>query len=241
MNLSLDMWRRQGVPTSVSQYLALEARKPPPVAAIPEPPPTPHALDEKQRKRFAKQGRMLRALAKLRGVAKVAGVDYQRFYRYAAELGSDAKLTEPEYRQLRAELGRFPDAWPEGSKDQAKAIRREINLPLQAAAKRKRRAALAADQADRMATVAVVHCRASAIYTVLTYPRYQTMLEVMKGLSKALAPSFRTTDGKGLLTRDSLKKAIQRELKKPDLADRVETKRERYRNGLPIDLFRRRR
>jgi hypothetical protein len=257
MDLTADAWRTQRVPISVSAFLAAEqARKPPPVAAKPEPPPPTSApqpqasrdsrdhappLGEDARNRFAKQGRMLRVLAKIRGVAKIDGVDYQRFYRSAAELGSAAKLTESEYRQIRTELGRFPDAWPDGTQDLAKAIQREINLPLQAAAKHKRRAALAADKADRMATVAVVHCRASAIYTVLTYPRYQTMLEVMKALMKALAPSFRTADGKGLLTGGSLKKAIQREIKKPDLAYRVETKRERTRNGLPIDLFRRRR
>jgi hypothetical protein len=254
MDLNLDTWRTQRVPTSASEYLAWEARQPPPVVEPPpqpQPQPQPHPQpipdddlpprNEKEERRFARQGKLLRVLAKMRGVATVGGVDHKHFYRYAAKLGNDAKLTELEYRQLKEVLGAFPFAWPEGySRDQAKAIRDEVNRPLQTAAKRRRRQAERADEAARVQTVAVVHRRSSAIWSVLTYPRYQTVRELMQVVMKALAPSFRTADGEGLLTGVSLKKAIQRELKKPDLADRVEAKREHYRNGRPMDLFRRR-
>jgi hypothetical protein len=235
-------------PTTVSAFLAAElaaqraeANKSPPVAAS----QTSHVdfrapLDEVLRKRFAKQGRMLRVLAKMRGVARIRSVDYQYFYRSAAELGDAAKLTEPEYRQIKAELGRFPDAWPEGyTEAQVRAVQREINLPLQAAAKHKRRVALAAVEAVRMQTVAAAHCRADAIYTVLTYPRYQTVAELTKAVMKALAPSFRTADGNEVLSGHSLRVAILRELAKPILADRVETKLELHRKGRPMYLFRR--
>jgi hypothetical protein len=67
------------------------------------------------------------------------------------------------------------------------------------------------------------------------------MHEVMKAVMKVLAPSFRAADGKGLLTGGSLKKAIQRALKEPTLASRVEIKRDRLKNGRPLYLFRRRR
>jgi hypothetical protein len=70
--------------------------------------------------------------------------------------------------------------------------------------------------------------------------RYQTVLDVMKAVMKTLAPSFRTADGKALLTGNSLRVAILRELKKPDLAGRVEMTRDRYKNGRPMVLIRRR-
>jgi hypothetical protein len=177
-------------------------------------------------------------MAKLRGIGKIDGVDHGRFYGNAAELGRDAKLTEIEYRQLKTELGYFPEVWPAGfSKNQAKAIRNEVNRPVRNAAERKRKQALAADKAARVQMVADLDCRQSAILVLLT-DQYQTVLELMEAL--APSPAFRRADGKGLLAGSSLRVAILRELRKPALAGRVEIKRDRYRNGRPMLLIRRR-
>jgi hypothetical protein len=234
MNLTADAWRTQRVPTSVSAFLAAEqARKrhePPPP---PEPPPQPNRdVDEVRRLRLGQQRKHMRALAWLRHVTLPdLGVELDS-PRDGEELGIELELTTDEYLQLRGMLGRFPVFLPaELSKDQAKKLRDDFNRPGRTAAKAKQRAA-----ADR-ASVADLDCRSSAIWTVLTYPRFQSVVEIMKAVAKSA--SFRTADGNGVLSGPSLRVTILRELKKSELADRVETKLETHRRGMPMLLFRR--
>jgi hypothetical protein len=195
-------------------------------------------LDEVQRIRLEKQRKELRALARLRGVAKIDGVDHNRLYDDALELGRDANVTALDYRQLKTVLGRFPVFKPAGfSQEQAKALRDEINRPARAAAERKRKQAKAAAKVATTQTVADLDCRASAIYMVLT-DQPQTMVEIMDKVARS--PAFRTANGNSLLTGHCLRVAILRELKKPALAGRVEIKRGRYKNGRPMMLIGRR-
>jgi hypothetical protein len=194
--------------------------------------------------RLRKQAKELRNLFdKVRNLPRsgitdaIAAVGIHLDLQYdSLELGKRIGLTEAEYRQFKLITTKFPGSFlPAGlTRQEAKAIRNEVNRPGRNAAERERRQANAADKATRMQNVADIDCRMSAIYTVLT-DQPQTMREMMKALARS--PAFRMTDGKSLLTGGSLKKAIQRALKEATLAARVEIKRDRYKNGRPIYLF----
>lgn len=167
-----------------------------------------------------------------------AGIDPDRQYD-AEELGELLRLTVAQYRQFKIVTGKFPASFrPSGlTRREAKAIRDEVNRPARTIAERKRRMAKSAAKLAIIQTVADLDCRASAVYTVLT-DRYQTMLQLMNALARS--PAFRRADGKCPLAGASLKKAIQRVLEKLVAAGRVEIKRDLYKTGLPMDLFRRR-
>jgi hypothetical protein len=217
-------------PPAISPAPPSSSSVPPP----PPPPPPPKPLNEVQRIRLGKQLKQMRALARLRGVTlRDLGVKLDRPHD-GLELGIELGHKPAEYQQLKIMLGCFPVFLPAGfSREEAKKFRDDFNRPRRTAEKRRSRKAERAEKADQVQTVAEVHCRASAIYTVLT-DQYQTMDKV------ACSPAFRTADGNSLLTGDSLKKAIRRALKEPTLAARVEIKRDRLKNGRPMDLFRRR-
>jgi hypothetical protein len=243
-------------PAGLDAAVVREPSQPPPVVAKPSPkppppssapPPQPQAtradddprdrapLDEVQRVRFGKERKMLMALTKLRDVAKVDGVDHGRFYGDAEKLGSDAKLTELEYQQLKKVLGYFPPAWPAGLTEQeARAIRRKVNLPRQAMAKARSRQAKAAEKAASVRKVGDLNPRASAIYLALAKPK--TISELATGLRRH--PAFLTSSGDRLGER-SLKRIIQRQLDEA-LADRVVVTRTRHENGWEMAVFRRR-
>jgi hypothetical protein len=246
MSLTADARQTQRV--SISAYIDEQSRtkhEPPPEsprsasgsASTSEPQPS-RDVDEVRRLRLGQQRKHMRALAWLRHVTLPdLGVDLDSS-RDGEELGMELELTTDEYLHLRTMLGRFPAFLPaELTKDQAKTLRDDFNRPGRTAAKAKQRAAAAAEKASRAQSAADLDCRSSAIWTVLTYPRFQSVAEIMKVVAKTA--SFRTADGNGVLAGQSLRVTILRELKKPELADRVEVKLERTRNGLPVHLFRR--
>lgn len=186
-----------------------------------------------QRLHFGKQCKELGALARLRGVASIDGVDYGRLYDDVVELGKNAKVTVAEYRQYKIATGAFPAKFlPAGrTKREAKAIQNEFNRPARTAAELKRRQAKD-DKAEQ--TFGGLNPRASAIYMALTKPK--TISQIATGLRRH--PAFLTSSGDRLDER-SLKRTIQR-LLDGALADRVDVTRTRHKNGWEMDMFRRR-
>jgi hypothetical protein len=183
-----------------------------------------------KRIRLAKQHKQLRMLASLRRVTVAdLGVNLERLHD-GLELGLELGLTLAEYQQLKKQLGCFPDFKPAGlTKDQAKAIRDDFNRPAKAAARAKRRAAIAADKAHCLATVADPDCRVRAVHTMLDINRWKTALQLSKLLKHS--PAFQPLAGR------SLKMAVQRALGKLVNSGRAKVKRERSKNGRPMDLF----
>jgi hypothetical protein len=230
--------------------------RPPPISPAPPrsssvPPPRPvrdrphdrmPALSHKEMllRKQDNEIHFLRTIRHFNGVPdNTEHIDRGRLYLDRELLGADVRATVEEYLQFKAKTKSFPSSFiPAGLDErQAKAIRDKVTRPARTAAEGKRKQAKAAAKVATGQTVADLDCRASAVYLVLT-DQPQTMVEIMDKL--AYAPAFRTADGKGLLTGGSLKKAIQRVLKEPSLAARVELKRDRLKNGRPMYLFRRR-
>jgi hypothetical protein len=114
--------------------------------------------------------------------------------------------------------------------EQAKAIRDEINGPL----KHMRRQARDAEKARRVKMVADLDCRESAVHNMLDVDRWKSALQLSKLKPLRHSPAFQPLVGR------SLKMAVQRVLKKLVGTGRAEVKRERSKNGLKMDLFRRR-
>lgn len=223
-------------PITASAYFDQQSRKPPPPPPEPEPSHDQRddddsRLSERDRVRRAMQFRQMRELAWLRGVTFAdLGVKLDSLPRDGLELGRELRLTVVEYVQLKDRLDRFPAFLPAGhTRESAKAIRDDFNRPARTAARARERAAKAA----RMSTVADLGCRASATYTVLD-DRWKTALQVSKLLLKHHSRAFQP------LIKRSLKMAVQRALGKLVTTGRAEVKRERSKNGLPVDLFRRR-
>jgi hypothetical protein len=218
----------------------LKPSPPPPPSSAPQPQATradddtPVPLNEVQRIRLEKQRKEVRALARLRGVTKIDGVNHNRLYGDALELGRDAKLTALEYQRLKIMLGRFPVAKPEGfSMEQAKALRDDFNRAGRTEAKRRSRQATTKAKAAQVQTIGDLNPRASAILLVLSKPR--TISQMAKVLRRH--PAFLSSGN--WLTERSLKRAIQRELD-ASLADRVEVTRDQHKNGWQMAVFRRR-
>jgi hypothetical protein len=241
-------------PISVSQYLAEQTRKPPP--AKPPPPPRPDRPRDRmpalshEEMRLRKQANEIRIFFNhQRGATMMtdeiddaiaaAGVDLGRQYD-AEELGKLLRLTVAQYRHFKTATGKFPASFlPDGlTRREAKAVRDEVNRPARSAAERKRRMAKAAAKVAILQTVADLDCRQSAVFETLEIDRWKTVLQLSKLLKDV--PAFQRADGKRQLHGNSLRIAILRILRRLVLAGRVETKRDLYRTGLPMDLFRRR-
>lgn len=65
-----------------------------------------------------------------------------------------------------------------------------------------------------------------------------TIKDITKFLSKSRA--FMTQDGKTFLNGGSLRQAVARELKRPDLEREIEVTEKIHKNGFKIKLYRRR-
>jgi hypothetical protein len=244
MNLSLDTWRTQGVPQAItsSRYQEITRQWGEPARVIrAERVRLPLDRDEMLRRKrtnhlriFFRQGATkMMTTEQIDAAIAAAGIDVTRAYG-AQELGKLLNLTVAEYLRFKVITGCFPSSFTpaDRTRRQAKAIRDEFNRPARTAAEHQRRVALAADKAGRVQTVADLDCRASAIHTILDVDRWKTALQLSKLLKHS--PAFQPLAGR------SLKWAVQRVLGKLVASGRVETKRERSRNGLPMDLFRRR-
>jgi len=160
--------------------------------------------------------------------------------RFATEaLGRKDAWYKRKGKMIRRRANRFPASFiPAGfSKLETKQRRDLFNLPRKAADAQRRRAADKAAEAARVKQAGDLDCRASALDAVVA-DQEQTIVEIMGSL--ASSPAFRTADGKGQLTRGSLKKAIQRTLPELVRSGRMDVRRDRYKNGRPMMLIRRR-
>jgi hypothetical protein len=183
-----------------------------------------------------------------------AGVDLGRLYD-PLELGEHVRFTVAEdqrfatealgrkdgwYKRkgkmVRRRANRFPASFiPAGfSKLETKQRRALFNRPRKAEDARRRRAALVADKADRVQTVADLDCRLSATSETLT-DQFQTIHQIMAGVAGANA--FLNVETKRPLTGGSLKKALQRaldELVRSGEAQRISSW---HPKGLPMTLY----
>jgi hypothetical protein len=205
----------------------------------------------------------LRRLHRMRGInspfdtwAAESGIDLRRLYD-PGELGILIEFTAQEDERFATDpIGR-PEKWylrrghpvilsptrfpkrlrPAGAtKDQTIERRKMFNRQKRAAAERRRRAEKGAAKHLKLQQAAELDCRKSAIFTVLS-DEWMTIKDLMKAL--ASSPAFMTPDRK-LLTGDSLRHAIARELERPDLLREIETVHKFHKNGFPVKLIRRR-
>jgi hypothetical protein len=168
--------------------------------------------------RFNTQNRQLRDLAGLRTGRDLSkremeswlreqGVDPEIQYYSSEILGQLLNFTVQEDVVFKNSRGHFPGAFcpaKETSK-QAQKRRHEYGKPHRAEQQRNRRIAMKA----RLASVTEIDCRASAVFTLLS-PQWIDVAALMSGLGRS--PAFRKVDGSRFLTKNSLRKAILREL-----------------------------
>jgi hypothetical protein len=164
----------------------------------------------------------------------------QEYQRFATEpMGRPEKRHRRNGRLVVSPAAQFPKRlMPAGfTVDQTIEWRKKFNRPKRAAAERSRRAEARAAEDLRLRKAAELVCKKSAILTVLS-DQWITIKDVTRDLAGSLA--FMTPDGKSSLTGDSLRRAVARELEKPDLKCMIEMIETIQRNGLPIKHFRRR-
>jgi hypothetical protein len=123
------------------------------------------------------------------------------------------------------------------SRAQTKERRKKFNRPKRTAAERRRRAEKRAAELARIKQAADLLCKKSAILAVLSY-EWMSISDLTKSLTNSQA--FMTPDGKTFLKGDSLRRALARELEKPDLKCQIEVSEEVHKHGLTMKRIRRR-
>jgi hypothetical protein len=159
--------------------------------------------------------------------------------RFATDpMGRRERRYRRKGRVVVSPAARFPTRlMPAGfTKKQTVERRMKFSRNKRTAAERTRRAENRAAKIVMVQQVANLTCRKSAILTVLSH-NWTTVRKLMAVLIGS--PSFLTPDGQ-VLTGDSLRKAIARELAKPDLNSMIEVRETIQKNRLPEKWFRRR-
>jgi hypothetical protein len=159
--------------------------------------------------------------------------------RFATDpMGRREKRYRRKGRVVVSRPARFPTRlMPSGfTKKQTVERRKKFSRPKRTAAERSRRAANRAAKLAMVQKAANLTCRKSAILTVLSH-NWMTLRELMAVLIGS--PPFLTTDGQ-TLAGDSLRKAIAREVDKPDLNSMIEMTETIQKNRFPEKRFRRR-
>ena len=214
----------------------------------------PSGLPDKQI-RLAMQRKELRLLHRLRQLnlpfetwASEKGIDLGHLYD-PAELGVLVQFTVEEDNRFATDpMGRarnglpwkgFPKRlMPVGfTRTQTKERRKKFNRPKRTAAQRTRRAEKRAAKLARIKQAADLRCRKRAILTVLS-DEWMTISDLTKSLANSQA--FMTPDGKTFLKGDSLRRAVARELEKPDLKCQIEVSKGVHKHGLTMKRIRRR-
>jgi hypothetical protein len=160
--------------------------------------------------------------------------------RFATDpMGRREKRYRRKGRVVVSRAARFPTRlMPAGfTKKQTVERRKKFSRPKRTAVERSRRAENRAAKLAMVQKAANLTCRKSAIFTVLSHNKWMTLRELMAVLIGS--PPFLTTDGQAL-TGNSLRKAIARELDKPDLNSMIEMMETIQKNRLPEKRFRRR-
>ena len=256
MEFTSLLQRTQGVPPHITAYSDQTPRsissssfeevfrrwpEPPPVAEVPPPQAQRSNRDEMLRRKRVNELRMffrqgateMMTTNQIDAAIAAAGIDVDRDYN-AQELGKLLNLSVAQYLHFKIATNRFPSSFTpcDLTKLEAKNLRDDFNRPARTAREHERRMALAADEADRAKTAADLDCRQSAIHARLDTKRWKSAFQLSKLLKGV--PAFQPLAG------PSLKRAVQRVLWKLVTKGWAETKRERSKNGLPMDLFRRR-
>jgi hypothetical protein len=152
--------------------------------------------------------------------------------------GLNAGYASSSARLVASPAARFPTRlMPAGfTKKQTVERRKKFSRHRRTAAQRTRRAKNRAAKIAMAQQAANLTCRKSAILAVLSH-KWTTLRELMPVLIGS--PPFLTPDGQ-VLTGNSLRKAIARELEKSGLNSMIEMTEAIQKNGLPEKRFRRR-